>query len=119
MLIVYQVDIDDSLARKALDFYEVAEIAEKMGKLDVACSNYFKSLTALNDFVLAKNGLTAKDHNERFALLKKTDYILYKISSSLFLLYRRTYTSQVDREEINELKVKLKEAFVHAGISSS
>jgi len=59
------------LIQKAKDYFIVAVISERIGKFDVACSNYFKSLAAINDFVLSKKGLVAKDHNERFNLLKE------------------------------------------------
>lgn len=89
---------------------------ERVGHLDVASSDYFKSLAAINDFVLAKLNLFAKNHDERFILLKENLPDFYKITSSLFLTYRRAYTKEITLEEINLLKEKIKEAFKNAGI---
>lgn len=90
---------------------------ERIGHLDVASSNYFKSLAAVNDFVLARLNLSAKNHEERFILLKEHLPVFYKITSSLFLTYRRAYTKEITFEEIKFLKEKIQEAFQNAGIS--
>ncbi|MBI2629721.1 hypothetical protein HYW76_01340 [Candidatus Pacearchaeota archaeon] len=105
------------LDNKAKDYFIVARISEKIGKFDVACTNYFKSLAAVNDFVLAKKELFPKDHNERFFMLKENEPFLYKITSSLFLTYRRTYTKNIDTNEALMLKEKVKEAFEYAKIA--
>jgi hypothetical protein len=90
---------------------------ERIGHLDVASSDYFKALAATNDFVLAKLNLSAKNHDERFALLKEHLPLFYKITSSLFLTYRRAYTKEITFDEVFSLKNKIKEAFQNAGIS--
>ena len=104
------------LQKKAVDYFIVASFSERIGKFDVACTNYFKSLAAINDFVLSKKNLFSKDHNERFIMLKENESFLYKMTSSLFVTYRRTYTKNIDKEEIEMLKEKLKEAFEYAKI---
>lgn len=104
------------LAKKARDYFEVAQYAENIGKFDVAATNYFKSLAALNDFVLSKKKLFPKDHNERFFLLKENEPLLYRIASSLFLTYRRAYTKDISKEELEGLKQRLQEAFKNAGL---
>ncbi len=105
------------LIQKAKDYFIVAVISERIGKFDVASSNYFKSLASINDFVLSKKGLAAKDHNERFNMLKENELFLYKITSSLFLTYRRAYTKDIDKKETLMLKEKVKEAFEYAKIT--
>lgn len=106
----------ESLIRKARDYFIIGRISEKIEKLDVACSNYFKSLSAINDFVLSKKGLSAKDHGERFLMLKENEPFLYRITSSLFLTYRRAYTKDIGKEETIMLREKIKEAFNYAKI---
>ena len=103
--------------RKARSYYIAGEIAERNRDFDVASSNYFKSLAAINDFVLSKEGLFPKDHNERFNMLKEKFQELYRITSSLFLTYRRAYTSDISKEEISVLKEKIKGAFKNARIA--
>lgn len=106
----------NKLLQKAKDYFIVAVISEKIGKFDVACTNYFKSLAAINDFVLSRKSLFPRDHNERFSMLKENEPLLYKTTSSLFLTYRRTYTKTIDRKETKLLKEKVKEAFEYANI---
>ena len=104
----------NNLSDKAKDYYIVARISEIIGKYDVSCSNYFKSLAAVNDFVLSRKGMFPKDHNERFSMLKESETLLYRITSALFLTYRRAYTKEISKEEIDMLKEKVKEAFAYA-----
>ncbi|MEK6903034.1 MAG: hypothetical protein AABW64_00110 [Nanoarchaeota archaeon] len=105
-----------NLILKAKDYFIIARMSEIIGKYDVACSNYFKSLAAINDYVLSIKNLFPKDHNERFLMLKENEYFLYRITSSLFLTYRRAYTKDITKEETKILKENLKEAFKHASI---
>ena len=102
--------------KKSRDYYISAEFNERIKQLDVATSDYFKSLAAVNDFILSKINLFAKNHEERFSLLKENFPELYKIASSLFLTYRRAYTKEIILEEIKFLKEKIKEVFKKAGI---
>lgn len=106
----------NNLLEKARNYYISGEIAERLSNYDVACTNYFKSLAAINDFLLSKKNLFPKDHNERFDMLRENIPELYKLTASLFLTYRRTYTKEISKEETNALKEKLKEAFKNAGI---
>ena len=89
---------------------------ERIEHLDVASSDYFKALAAVNDFMLSGINLFPKNHDERFIMLKENFPIFYKITSSLFLTYRRAYTKVINKEEINLLKEKIMEAFKNAGI---
>jgi|SRR3989344_3672014 len=107
----------NNLDEKAKDYFIVARISEIIRKYDVACSNYFKSLSAINDFVLSKKGIFPKDHNERFSMLKESEALLYKMTSSLFLTYRRAYTKEISKEETDMLNKKVKEAFEYAGLT--
>ncbi len=103
--------------KKARDYFISGVFNERIEHLDVASSDYFKSLAAVNDFVLSKINLFAKNHEERFDMLKEHFPIFYKITSSLFLTYRRAYTKEITTEECNSLKDKIMEAFKHAEIT--
>lgn len=105
-----------NLILKAKDYFIVGKISEIIAKYDVACSNYFKSLAAINDYILSIKNLFPKNHNERFVMLKENDSFLYKITSSLFLTYQRAYTKKITLEETKMLKKKIKEAFKYAGV---
>lgn len=106
----------EKFEKKAKDYYEIALIAYKLQKYDVACTNYFKALSAINDNLLAEKGMQAKDHNSRFNLLKENFPQFYELTSKLFLTYRKTYTNNVDKEDALFLQTKLKEAFHNAKI---
>jgi len=101
---------------KARKYFIVGSFSERAGDFDVAATNYFKSLAAVGDYVLSKVGLYAKNHEERFEMLRANFQEIYKITSSLFLTYRRAYTKDVMKDEVVALKIKLKEAFKNAGI---
>lgn len=107
----------DKLDKKARNFFIIAKISEKLGMLSESASNYFKSLSAVNDYMLSKAGLRAKDHSERFLLLKINFPELYEITDKLFTTYRRTYTEELKKEELSHLRKNVEEAFEHAGIS--
>lgn len=101
---------------KAGRYFITGSFSERAGDFDVAATNYFKSLAAVGDYALSKAGLYAKNHDERFEMLKTNFSELYKITFSLFLTYRRAYTKDVMKDEVTALKIKLKEAFKNAGI---
>ena len=75
-----------NFAKKAENYFILAKIAEKVGMLSEAAANYFKALSAIDDFMLEKIGLKAKDHSERFLMLKKNFPELYLITDKLFLV---------------------------------
>lgn len=104
------------LVLKAKNYLIIGKIAEDKEMFDVACTTYFKSLAAVNDFILSKIKLFPKDHNDRFLMLKEKEPFLYKLTSSLFLVYRRTYTCNLDKQETISLRQKLMEAFEYAKI---
>ncbi|MEA3329386.1 MAG: hypothetical protein U9Q06_01450 [Nanoarchaeota archaeon] len=101
---------------KAQDFFIIAKLSQDLRKFDVACSNYFKALSASSDFLLAQKNLFAKDHYSRFQMLKQNFPDIYTVLSSLFLTYRRTYTKEISEEETTHLNQKVKEVFQNAGI---
>jgi hypothetical protein len=77
-----------------------------MNMVPESASNYFKALTAFNDFKLSKIGIRVKDHSERFYQLKKYFPELHEITDKLFTIYRRTYTGELSKEEIKLSKAR-------------
>ncbi len=106
----------EKFKKKAQDYFIIGKISQDLKKLDVACANYFKALSALNDYLLSTKNLFAKDHTSRFNLLKENFPEVYEITSSLFLIYRKTYTQEIDEEETIYLLNKIMEVFKNAGI---
>ena len=102
---------------KAKNYFISGAINELINHLDVAASDYFKSLTAINDHILSRIDLFPKNHEERFEMLRENFPISYKLASSLFLTYRRAYTKEITLAEIQFLKEKIKEAFENAKIA--
>ena len=111
------IENEKSLTKKAQNYFKLAEIGESLGMTSESATNYFKSLSAINDLVLLRKDLIPKNHFERFNLLKKNDFKLYEITDKLFNIYREAYFSEISEEDLNRLKNKVKETFKHAGIN--
>ena len=107
----------EDLVKKAKNYFILARIAERVGMISESASNYFKAVSAVNDFMLEKKGLKAKDHSDRFSLLKQNIPELYKITDRMFTIYRRTYTSEITEIEIKALKKDVEEIFKNASLS--
>ena len=106
----------DEFKKKAKNFFIIGKISEEMNMPSEAVSNYFKSLTAVNDFELSKLGLHTTDHNNRFNLLRYNLPESYETTDKLFSVYRRTYTQELSKEEVNLLREKIEEVFKNAEI---
>ena len=91
--------------KKAKNYFILGNIAQNLKMYSEAASNFFKSLSAINDLTLEKIGLRASDHNQRFHLLKQNIPELYKITDKLFSVYRRTYTQALNSEELSILSI--------------
>lgn len=81
-----------------------------------SASNFFKALFAADDSVIAKIGERPKDHTERFKILKLKFPELYIITDKLFSTYRRTYTQELKKEELELVKKRVKDAFKNTNI---
>src|SRR3989344_9337363 len=101
------IEDENSLIKKAQNYFNIGEYAESKNMLSESTTNYFKSLSAINDLMLLKKNITAKNHFERFALLKEHIPILYKITDSLFLIYREAYSREIDNKDLLILKDKV------------
>lgn len=110
------IEDENSLIKKAQNYFKIGEYAESKKMTSESATNYFKSLSAINDLVLLRKNIRVKNHFERFALLKENDIFLYEITDSLFLIYRDTYSREIKEDELATLKSKVMRALKHAGI---
>lgn len=108
----------DDFVKKARNYFLLGRIAEKIKMHSEAAANYFKALSAINDLMLKRRNLRASDHSERFLLLKQYFPVLYEISDKMFLVYRRTYTSEIESKELQRLKENVEEAFQYAELKT-
>ncbi|MEM2713826.1 MAG: hypothetical protein QXE64_01790 [Candidatus Pacearchaeota archaeon] len=79
--------------------------------IEESVTNYFRALTALNDFFLSKLGFISKDHTERFFLLRQHNPSLYSITNKMFNLYRRSYNQTLNKDELWELRKNVEMSF--------
>ena len=108
----------NTLKNKAKNYFILGVIAQKIGMNSESATNFFKSLFATDDaFLLEKTNFQPSNHTERFEMLKTAMPSLYLITDKLFSTYRRTYTSELEKEEINLVKKRIMEAFANVGIS--
>jgi len=109
--------MEKELETKARNYFILALIAEKLGMFSEAATNYFKALFALDDAaIFGKISYVPKDHSERFLMLKKHVPELYVLTDKLFSVYRRTYTKDLESEEVKLVKKRILEAFTYAQI---
>jgi len=106
----------EGLSQKARNYFILAKIAGQLGMNSEAAANYFKALSAVNDQILDSIGLKAKDHSERFSMLKQNFPYFYELTDRLFSVYRRTYTGEIKEEEVILLRKNIEEAFRNAKI---
>ena len=66
---------------------------------------YFKAFFLLCDhFLLENQGLSPKDHTQRFQLLKKHYPEFYEFLDTTFSIYRETYTSEIEKEVCDTIR---------------
>lgn len=109
----------DDLKEKARNYFILGVIGATLGMYSESATNFFKALFAVDDAVLFDLiKVKPKDHTERFSMLKVNIPLLYNITDRLFSTYRRTYTKDLSKEEVELVKIKVKEAFENAKIST-
>ena len=109
----------EDLKEKARNYFVLGMIAKVLGMRSESAANFFKSLFAVDDFVLyALIKDKPSNHNERFAMLKRNAPELYNITDRLFSTYRRTYTQELSKEEIELVKNRIVDAFKNAKITT-
>lgn len=108
----------ENLITKARNYFILGVIAYNLEMYSEAATNFFKALFAADDIALFnKLKIEPKDHTERFSLLKTNFPKLYTITDKLFSAYRRTYTQDLNQEEVTLIKKRIMEAFENAQIS--
>ena len=108
----------ENLREKAKNYFILGVIAENLNMNSESATNYLKSLFAIADsLILEIKNLKPKDHAERFNLLKLYFPKIYAITDSTFNTYRRTYTQELNKEELKIVKKRLIEAFENAKIN--
>ncbi len=109
--------MEEELKEKARNYFILGIIAERMGMHSEAATNFFKALFAADDAaIFRKIKDKPKDHSERFDMLKKNLPEMYLITDRLFSTYRRTYTQDLEKGEVELVKKRIKEAFEDAEI---
>lgn len=107
----------ENLKNKARNYFILGVVAFDMKMYSEAATNFFKALFACDDnALLEKITVEPKDHTERFDLLKNHLPKLYDITDRLFNTYRRTYTQELNPEEVALVKKRVVEAFENARI---
>jgi len=107
----------ESLASKARNHFLLGSMAESMGMVSEAASNFFEALFAADDskiFELVKD--RPKDHTDRFTILKARLPALYDITDRLFTIQKRSLLKDLEMPEVRIIKNRVMEAFGHAGI---
>jgi len=81
------------------EFIEGGLDEENKARFRLAITAYFKALIQICDFIILKDrGFAPKNHDERFRVLERYFPPVYPIVDDLFSLYRKTYTSPMDKE---------------------
>ncbi len=70
-----------------------------------ATASLYKAIACLCDLVLyRKIRIVPSDHTDRFNLLKIHNPLLYKIASSLFSLYIKSYDFRITEEQAKQMR---------------
>ena len=87
------------------EFLDTARDSEKKNRLKSAITMFFKAIVEAADLHIYKKILKVpENHKERFDILKKYDYELNQEIHSLFNIYRKTYSQEVDITDLVIIK---------------
>jgi HEPN domain-containing protein len=107
--------IEEDLKANIKEFLESAEEDFNKKRYNSSIASYFKALSTLCDLKIYEVRRTLpKNHNERFLFLKMSFPEVYKILSSLFNTYTKTYNLRLGLKEVLLFKqnvTKIKEIF--------
>ncbi len=93
------------LQENANEYLQLAELALKNKKYNVALILFFKAIDALVDLLLhKKEGLTPSSHTHRFRITKEKQPVVYKILDKDFSYYQKSYTNKISKEEAEMMK---------------
>ncbi|MFW5977591.1 MAG: hypothetical protein ACOCQQ_03700 [Candidatus Nanoarchaeia archaeon] len=95
-----------------LQFKKSADTIYALKDFTSATTLYFKTLFALQDFMLlTKIGYAPKDHGERFRLLEKEFPKHYEILDLEFNTYRSTYNRTISKDTCDRIKQIVEDEF--------
>ncbi|MEK6916189.1 MAG: hypothetical protein AABW92_00440 [Nanoarchaeota archaeon] len=101
----------------AHEFFDEAEQSELNNSLNTAATLYFKAIVVALDFhILKHEKLIPKNHTERFYILKSKYNDFYLLLDRDFPLYQKTYSLQVNKEQVELLKDDCKKIFTETDI---
>lgn len=87
------------------EFLESAKEDEAKNRIKSAITMYFKTLVESCDFLIYNQILKVPhNHKDRFELLEKFFPEIYEEVSSLFKIYRKTYSQNVEKEDLEKVK---------------
>lgn len=92
--------IEDDLRANIKEFLESADEDLGKGRYNSAISSYFKAIATLCDLkIYGARRVLPKNHSERFLFLKSSFNEAYRIVSSLFNEYIKTYNLRLGRKD--------------------
>jgi len=87
------------------EYLESAKDDESKGRIKSAITMYFKALIEICDFLIYNKILKIPfNHTNRFELLERFFPEIYRIVSPLFKIYRKTYSQEVTKEDLDNVK---------------
>lgn len=93
------------LIGNAKRFLGSAKLVYKTNDFTSATILYFKALFSILDLVILKDtGNIPKDHSERFRILESSYTDLYNTLDRIYLEYRNTYTSIINKETCDKVR---------------
>ena len=92
--------IEDSLKKNIKEFIDAAEDELMKGRYNIAATSYFKAIVTLCDLKIYRlRRILPKNHSERFIFLRTFFPKAYKVVSSLFNTYTKTYNLRLSRKD--------------------
>lgn len=87
------------------EFLESAKEDEEKKRIKSALTMYFKVIAELSDFLIYDQILKVpSNHTERYDLLKQFFPEIFKRTSPLFRIYRKTYSQVVEKYDLEKVK---------------
>ncbi|MBI5073229.1 hypothetical protein HZA99_05420 [Candidatus Woesearchaeota archaeon] len=103
------MDKKELLKARITEFLEAAKDDEQKKRINAATTMYFKALVEVCDYLLYNKILKLpENHTERYQMLEKFFPELYKITSPLFRIYRKTYSQVIEEGDLGEIKNGIK-----------
>ena len=95
----------DALLENITSFWKSADVVYNLKYYTSATILYFKCLFVILDLIiLKKKKKTPKDHTERFRILQQDFQDIYAILDKLFMIYRDTYSMQIEKNKCDNVR---------------